>query len=730
MPPASAVISSVADAGSVAYAMTLLHLQSLPRRTGKSDLLRLLIEQGGIERQRVGRIELHGEAAVIELPDDWAARLARSLDGQMMGERPLHVWAESLGEDADDGHLPRLARLLEMEARAEAQQAAERGRRVSRNDAERSGTSLIDLVVVDENSGLGGRYLLTLAKRSRGPLPWTRLGSGSPVALSPDQKNNSTFWRGVVFQRDVSQICVALSGFPDDLADYETLRIDLSSDEVAVNRQREALHRAHGASGDRLAQLRDVLLRRRKLERRAEVVEPVLDEGLNEAQREAVNFALAAADVALIHGPPGTGKTTVVVEVIRRAVARGEKVLACAPSNTAVDNILERLVRFGARAVRLGHPARVLPELHSHSLDLLVDEHADVRLARKLVKQAMGLFRQADRYTRAKPKPGERKETREEARSLLADARRLERQAVENILNTADVVCATATGLDRDLLGTRWFDLGVIDEACQSTEPVCWIPLPWCERLVLAGDHCQLPPTVISREAAAEGFNRSLFERLIDEHGPSIARRLTVQYRMHEAIMDFSSLEFYDAALSADASVRGHLLADLPDVAELPITTSAVEFIDTAGASFDEQLEPDGESRLNPQEADLVCRKVQALLDAGVAARQIAVIAPYAAQVRLLREQMAEPELEIDSVDGFQGREKEAVVISLVRSNPQGEIGFLGDVRRMNVALTRARRKLLVIGDSATLSSHPFYQRLLEYFEGIGAYHTVWEEMT
>ncbi|MEQ8787277.1 MAG: AAA domain-containing protein [Pirellulaceae bacterium] len=708
--------------------MSLLHLESLPRRTGKSDVLRFLVDQGGLDRKRVGRIDLRGESAVVEVPDDWAPRLARQLDGQLLGERPLHVWAESLADGHQDEHLPRLARLLEMEYRAEARQAAERGKRLSRADAERSGASLVDLVVVDEDSGLGGRCLLTLAKRQRGPLPWTRLGSGSPVALSPDEKNDGVFWRGVVFQRSGSQIRVALGDFPDELADYETLRLDLARDEVAVNRQREALHRAHGAAGDRFAHLRDVLLGRRKLERNADLQEAALDETLNTTQREAVDFALAAADVALIHGPPGTGKTTAVVEVIRRAVARGEKVLACAPSNTAVDNILERLVRHGARAVRLGHPARVSPELHSHTLDLLVDEHADVRLARKLVKQAMGLFRQASRYTRAKPAPGERKETREEAKSLLADARRLERQAVETILNTADVVCATATGLDRDLLGSRRFELGVIDEACQSTEPVCWIPLPWCERVVLAGDHCQLPPTVISREAAAEGFSRSLFERLVDQHGETIARRLTVQYRMHEAIMDFSSLEFYDAQLTADASVRAHRLADLPDVVESPITTEAVEFIDTAGASYDEELEPDGESRRNPQEADLVRRKVQALLDAGVAARQIAVIAPYAAQVRLLRERMSEPELEIDSVDGFQGREKEAVIISLVRSNARGEIGFLGDVRRMNVALTRARRKLLVLGDSATLCSHPFYQRLLEYFESIGAYHTVWEE--
>ncbi len=212
------------------------------------------------------------------------------------------------------------------------------------------------------------------------------------------------------------------------------------------------------------------------------------------------------------------------------------------------------------------------------------------------------------------------------------------------------------------------------------------------------------------------------------DQGPAIARQLTVQYRMHQAIMDFSSAEFYGSTLQADATVRNHLLADLAGVAATATTQSPLEFIDTAGASFDEEVEPDGESRLNRQEAALVCRKVLDLLANGVAARDIAVIAPYAAQVRLLRERLTVLDLEIDSVDGFQGREKEAVVISLVRSNPQGEIGFLQDVRRMNVAMTRARRKLLIVGDSATLSAHPFYRRMIEYLDALGAYRTVWEE--
>jgi superfamily I DNA and/or RNA helicase len=710
--------------------MALIHIESFPRKITKSDLLGFLNSVAGMERQHVGRIDLLGGKAMMEVPDGWQARLVKALDGQPLGGRRVRVWAEGAadGEDPGGDHFERLTRLLELESRTEAREAAERGRRLSPAEAERTGITLVNLVIADEDTGLGGRHLLQLTKRNRSPLPWTRLGVGSPIVLSPDKGRDADGCRGVVCERNEGYLRVALGRMLDDPAEHETWRLDLSTDEIAGQRQRAALQRARLARAERLAELRDVLLGLRPPEFEKERDEPALDPGLNETQQEAVRFALAARDVALIHGPPGTGKTTAVVELIRRAVRRGEKVLACAPSNLAVDNLFERLLAAGERAVRLGHPARVMADLRAHTLDLLVEDHQDVRLARKLVKEAMGLFRQAGRYTRAKPLPGARQEIRQEAKNLLADARRLEAQAVEHILDTADVLCATTTALDSDLLGRRRFDLGVVDEACQSTEPGCWVPLQWCNRVVLAGDHCQLPPTVIDPDAASGGLGISLFERLMALYGSSVSRLLIVQYRMHRAIMDFSSREFYAGKLQAGASVREHVLAGLPDVTGTDTTQSPVEFIDTAGAGFDEEVELDGESRLNRQEAALVRRKVQGLLDCGVAAGDIAVIAPYAAQVRLLREQLPVPGLEIDSVDGFQGREKEAVVISLVRSNPRAEIGFLQDVRRMNVAMTRARRRLLVVGDSATLSAHQFYRRMIEYFDAMGAYRTVWEE--
>ena len=225
--------------------------------------------------------------------------------------------------------------------------------------------------------------------------------------------------------------------------------------------------------------------------------------------------------------------------------------LACAPSNHAVDNLLEKLLAAGELPVRLGHPARVVPELRERAIDILAEKHPDARQARKVARDAFALFRQADKWTRAKPEPGEKAALRREARDMLAEARKLEALAVERVLDDARVVCATLTGLDSQLLGQRRFDVAVIDEACQSTEPASWVPLLRANKLILAGDHCQLPPTILSPEAAERGLAVSLMERLVARFGPSVSRLLTVQYRMHAAIMGFSNAEFYDGELVA-----------------------------------------------------------------------------------------------------------------------------------------------------------------------------------
>jgi len=738
--------------------MAVIHIEPLPSRTSPGEVLRFIAEKGRIDGKNVGKIVVIGRGATIEVPDAQAAGLVASLDGATLRDRPVRARFAGKSDFTNAGHFGHLSRLLDLEARAEQEEARRRAQ-AEEGSPVGDGVTLARLALRDEEFGLGGHLLLTFGHKAHSSLAPTRLQPGSPVVLSQTGVNRRMpSYRGVVFDRDERTIGVAIDPPDEDLSEDATWRLDLSPDEVSRLRQQDALQRAAAAGGDRLAELRAVLVGDREPiqetgDSRQETVQEAGDRGqetetagglhdglspvpcllspsrLNAPQRAAIEFALRSKDVAIVHGPPGTGKTTTVVELIRQFVARGETVLACAPSNHAVDNLLEKLLAAGELPVRVGHPARVMPDLRARALDILAEKHPDARQARKTARDAFALFRQADRWTRAKPAPGERAALRREGKELLAEARRLESLAVERVLDEARIICATLTGLDSQVLGQRRFAVAVIDEACQATEPAAWVPLLRVARLVLAGDHCQLPPTIISNEAAEEGLAVSLQERLVGLFGAGIAQLLTVQYRMHEAIMGFSNAEFYGGQLVADESVAGHRLCDLPGVRAESLTERPVQFIDTAGAGYDEELEEDTASRRNIPEADLAARKVRQLLEAGVRAEQVGVIAPYRAQVRALRERLDDVEgLEIDSVDGFQGREKEAIIVSLVRSNPEGEIGFLADERRTNVALTRARRGLIVIGDSATLSHHSFYQRMLSHFEAAGAYGSVWEE--
>ena len=422
-----------------------------------------------------------------------------------------------------------------------------------------------------------------------------------------------------------------------------------------------------------------------------------------------------------MHGPPGTGKTTVLVEVVRGAVARGERVLAAAPSNLAVDNLLERLSAAGLSCVRVGHPARVLPGLLEHTLEARVAAHEAARIAEGLVEEALALRRDA-RKRRTRRGPGRFSESRgkeRDARALLAEARALEARAEAEVLDRAEVVLATLTSLDGRALAGRRFGLAVIDEATQALEPATYLALLRSERAVLAGDHLQLPPTVLSASAQEGGLGVSLFERLAEVSGAAARVTLAEQHRMNARIMAFPSEMLYQGRL------RAH-----PRVAGWAIDAAPLELVDTAGRGFEEEVPEGSDSRQNAGEAELAAAEVARILALGVAPGEVAVISPYDAQVQRLRQLLAEEldrGLEVDTVDGFQGREKDAVIVSLVRSNEAGEVGFLADVRRMNVAMTRARKKLVVIGDGATVSRHPFYAALIRHAEGAAAWRSAWE---
>lgn len=585
------------------------------------------------------------------------------------------------------------------------------------------GFRLTGLRLSQQWTALAGRVICQFTLKNRdSPLPYHGFRVGAPIViLGPAGEVIS---RGLVATLRRNLIEVVVPDFWDD--EVEVFTIAPSADEVTRARMRQALVRATSTTSGRLAELRDVLLGETAPQWSDQKEKTPSPATLNAVQWQAIQHALAAQDVAVIHGPPGTGKTVTLAYLIAIATGRGQKVLACGPSNLSVDNLVLRLLSLGVKAVRLGHPARVSESLHDATLDFLVKNHPDYQLADKLIRQAQTLQQQAARYTRAKPAPGEKREMNDEARSLMEDAQRIQTQTLNQILDQADVLCSTLTGIDDDLLGSRRFDLGVIDEACQTVEPACWIPLAKVDRVILAGDHCQLPPTILSRETAQAGFDVSLQQRMVARY-PKAAQRLEVQYRMHEHIMGFSSREFYEGTLVADATVIQHQL-DLPENDAIYFDLKPVQFFDTAGADYREERDEKTGSRANPQEATFLLRKCQQVLDAGVPPTAISVITPYSAQARLLEPQLPQ-EVEVDTIDGFQGRENDVVLISLVRSNESGELGFLKDVRRMNVALTRARKKMVIVGDSATLASFPFYERFLAYLDEIGGYHTVWEEM-
>ncbi|MFA6318863.1 MAG: AAA domain-containing protein, partial [Elusimicrobiota bacterium] len=450
------------------------------------------------------------------------------------------------------------------------------------------------------------------------------------------------------------------------------------------------------------------------------------DASLNQYQREAVRNCLLAEDVALVHGPPGTGKTTVLVEVIRQAVADGARVLATAPSNVAVDNMLEKLLATRLRCVRLGHPARTLESLRDANLAHQVEADPSYDEVREIDLLRERLGRRGSRFGRGQLGYGEQQEREREIRRLWRQARDLEQELSLRILAGAHVVLGTHAGVPRRLV-EGGFDLVVLDEASQATEPLSWVPLGLARKAVFAGDSHQLPPTIYSKEAAQGGLSVTLFERLKSLLPSDLQTLLRVQYRMHETIMGFSSKEFYGGKLIADESVRTHLAAGLPGVAGGPFTDAPLHFIDTAGAGYEETWNELLESRENKGEAGLAVQVAEGLLAAGVKPKNLGILTPYVAQARLLKGLLRVPGLEIGSVDGFQGREKEAVVVSLVRSNNEAEVGFLSDTRRMNVAMTRGRRLLVVIGDSATLSQHPFYKRWIDYVDASGVHRSSYE---
>ncbi|XP_012613015.2 DNA-binding protein SMUBP-2 isoform X3 [Microcebus murinus] len=559
--------------------------------------------------------------------------------------------------------------LLELERDAEVEERRSWQENISLKELQSRGVCLLKLQVSSQCTGLYGRLLVTFEPRrcgSAAALPSNSFTSGDIVGLYDAASEGGQLATGILTRITQKSATVAFDESHDfqlSLDREHSYRLLKLANDVTYKRLKKALVALKKYHSGPASLLIEVLFGASAPSPASEI-NPVAfyNASLDASQKEAVSFALSQKELAIIHGPPGTGKTTTVVEIILQAVKQGLKA-----KNKKTQDKREKS-----------------------------NFRNEIKLLRKELK------------------------VREEAATLES-------------LTSARVVLATNTGASSDgplkLLPEGYFDVVVVDECAQALEASCWIPLLQARKCILAGDHRQLPPTTVSHKAAQAGLSRSLMERLAEALGASVLRTLTVQYRMHQAIMRWASEAMYQGQLTAHPSVAGHLLRDLPGVAATEETGVPLLLVDTAGCGLFELEEEDDQSRGNPGEVRLVSLHIQALVDAGVQARDIAVITPYNLQVDLLRQSLAHkhPELEIRSVDGFQGREKEAVVLSFVRSNRKGEVGFLAEDRRINVAITRARRHVAVVCDSRTVNNHEFLKKLVEYFTEHGEVRTAFE---
>ena len=543
---------------------------------------------------------------------------------------------------------------------------------------------------------------------------------GRPVSFfhqSFDGKVKYLNFTATVSYADEERMVVVLPG-AGALMELQTdgvLGVQLYFDETSYRAMFEALEDVIRAKGNRLAELRDTLLGTLKPGFRE--LYPVRFPWLNSTQETAVNKVLCARDVSIVHGPPGTGKTTTLVEAIYETLHREPQVMVCAQSNTAVDWICEKLVDRGVNVLRIGNPTRVNDKMLSFTYERRFEGHpaySELWSIRKAMREIGGKHRGS--YE-------ERESARNRMSRLRDRATQLEIQINADLFDNAHVIASTLVSSNHRILNGRHFGTLFIDEAAQALEAACWIAIRKADRVVLAGDHCQLPPTIKCYEAARGGLECTLMERVV-ANKPSTVSLLKVQYRMHEDIMKFPSQWFYNGELQAAPEIRyrGILDWDTP-----------INWIDTSDMDFKEEFIGETFGRINKAEADLLLQELKAYINRIGGKRVLeeridfGIISPYKAQVQYLRNKIKASGslkpyrslLTVNTVDGFQGQERDVIFISLVRANEDGQIGFLNDLRRMNVAITRARMKLVILGEAETMKRHKFYKELIEYIHTI-----------
>ncbi len=593
-------------------------------------------------------------------------------------------------------------------------------RKSSIPERKKNGITWFPLRVIETGYGLGA-YPFIVVERNPGDRLQHKFTSASPVSLfTASEGYEDSSINGTIGYVDDQRMKITF--YADELpewVDIGKLGVNLLFDMRTYDEMFKALSFLINLDKGRTKELRDKILGYSSISFYPREKRNLSN--LNPSQLEAMQSILSAEDLAIVHGPPGTGKTTTIVNSIVEVLKEEKQVMVCAPSNAATDYLASSLHKKGLKVVRIGNLAKVETDNTSLTLDILLQQEKDFKQIKELKKRASELRKMGGKYKRnfGREEAEQRKLIFKEARNMNAEARELENYLVEKVLDDAQVIACTLIGSTSDYLKDRKFRTVIIDEAGQGIEPAVWVPILRAERVVMAGDPFQLPPTVKSREAARQGLAVTLLEKAVERHKE--VNMLKTQYRMNEQIMQFSNQQFYNGKLEAHDSVKDWHLSFSP---------RSVEFVDTAGCGYEEQPGEGNESLCNREEGVLVRKHYDALKASGLSNESIGIISPYRAQVELLQAEFAEDKkVVVNTIDSFQGQERDVIYISLVRSNAEGEIGFLKDYRRMNVAMTRARKKLIIIGDSATLGADKFYSKFLEFAESIGAYHTAWEYM-
>ncbi|MFK7756899.1 MAG: AAA domain-containing protein [Flavobacteriales bacterium] len=615
--------------------------------------------------------------------------------------------------------LVKLSELLKAEKDFEVKKFQELLKHKSVHERKATGRCVYPLSVKETNYGLAG--LLEITLESDNEIETSFFNAGSIVSLfksSDNIKSEALITATVKFSKE-KKIVVQINADaePDELYDAQ-IGADLAVDDRTYKVMEHTLNYFINTESSEEKRLLKSMWADQALKPLV-IKNAFSSEKLNQWQNKSVSLAENSETFTAIHGPPGTGKTTTLVQCIKQLVKQEGKILVTANSNAAVDHLVKCMLKEKLIVVRVGNLARIDEEVQNAQIDVRIQNEQEYKFIKDLKKRASDTRKKAEKYKRSfsAEDRANRKAWYKESRELLNEAKKTEKYLIQKTLESAQVVATTLIGSDAEMLRATRFKTVVIDEAAQALIPAALTPLKRADKLVLAGDPFQLPPLVKNEEAARAGLSQSLLEHIMTCTQHRI-HQLKIQYRMDELIMEFSNAQFYENELEAHISVATHGFTQ--------DGFSAVEFIDTAGCDFTEESSKSGKSLRNEGEAGLITKRLIEL-EPFIEGMSLGIISPYRGQVNYLKEVLSERDSDINTIDAFQGQERDIIIVSLVRSNEDGTIGFLKDYRRMNVAMTRAKKRLILIGDSATIGGDRFYGEFLEFVEQKGSYRSAWE---